>query len=550
MLKSSWISAFFCVLVVGTVFKIYGTTGNSGGTITFVLQQIPGNLYKQSSEIPIHQKAANIQPLSSQNILSIQTPQPTEVHGCSGCDDIEKERASMFLTATAKEKQNITPSPTASNSKVVIYLFWGDGCPHCEKAKPFFERLANTNPAIELRMFEVWYDLKNQELFTKMGTMYGMTARYVPTYYIGNQFWEGYHDSLNAEIREAINQCLRDGCPNYGAAILQGNPPIPIPSPTPLRLPPQLPAPATQSAQWIPPSSSPQQQPPSTEPSLKNSIDIPWLGTIDLTQSPLFITTLIVAFVDGFNPCSIWVLSILLAIALHSGSRKKVFIIGLVFITVTALIYALFIGGLFTAFTFIRYIGWIQVVTALVALIFGLINIKDYFWYKQGISFTIDERQKPGLYNRIRKLALREESWVGLIFGTIILAGGVSLIEFSCTAGFPIIWTNILTSHQVSWLTFGILLLVYLIIYQIDELGLFLIAVTTLRAAKITEKHGRTLKLIGGVLMLTLAGGMLINPQIMNNLFGSLLVFGFAFFISIGILLVHQRIVERINIKE
>jgi len=153
---------------------------------------------------------------------------------------------------------------------------------------------------------------------------------------------------------------------------------------------------------------------------------------------------MIISIVDGFNPCSIWVLSMLLAITLNTRSRKKVLIIGAVFIFITGLIYALFITGLFTVFKVVRFIGWIQVVVSIVALIFAVVNIKDYFWFKQGISFTIRDEKKPGIYKGIRRIVNASESIWGMIAGTVVLAAGVSLVEFSCTAGFPVLWTNLL----------------------------------------------------------------------------------------------------------
>ncbi len=238
----------------------------------------------------------------------------------------------------------------------------------------------------------------------------------------------------------------------------------------------------------------------------------------------------------------------LLALTLHTGSRKKVLLIGIIFLTVTAGIYGLFIAGLFTMFKVISFVGWIQVVVALVALFFALVNIKDYFWYKEGISFTIADDKKPGIFQRIRRLMDASQSFWGLAGGTVVLAAGVSLVEFSCTAGFPVLWSNLLVSQNVSALTFVLLLLFYLLIYQLDELGIFFVAVFSMRASKLEEKQGRILKLVGGMLMLALAGVMLINPNLMNNLSSSLVVFGIAFGATLLILLVHRTILPKFGI--
>jgi hypothetical protein len=176
------------------------------------------------------------------------------------------------------------------------------------------------------------------------------------------------------------------------------------------------------------------------------------------------------------------------------------------------------------------------------------VNIKDYFWYKEGLSFTIADEKKPGLYKSMRRVLDAGDSPWALIGATIALSAGVSLVEFSCTAGFPVLWTNLLIAQEAAALTFGLLLLLYMFIYQIDELGIFLLAVYSLKASKLEEKQGRILKLVGGMLMLTLAVVMLVNPAWMNQLSSSLLVFLIAFGLTALALGLHRYILPRFGI--
>ena len=109
--------------------------------------------------------------------------------------------------------------------------------------------------------------------------------------------------------------------------------------------------------------------------------------------------------------------------------------------------------------------------------------------------------------------------------------------------------TNLLAAQNVTALTFVLLLLVYMIIYQLDELGIFFVAVYTLKASKLEEKQGRILKLIGGMLMLTLAVVMLVDPNLMNSLNASLVIFAAAFGAALLVLLVHRVILPRFGIR-
>ena len=181
-------------------------------------------------------------------------------------------------------------SEPQGQNKVVVYLFWGDGCPHCAVEKPFLENLAKANPAIQIKSYEVWYNDANQEFFTKFSKAFGFEPHAVPTTFIGNRYWEGFNDQIKADIQNTINTCLVSGCPDAGQNVESG-----VVKP---------------------------------EQNSTDVIDVPLIGKVDLKTQSLFISTLLISFVDGFNPCSVWVLTMLLALTLHTGSRKKVLIIG------------------------------------------------------------------------------------------------------------------------------------------------------------------------------------------------------------------------------
>lgn len=408
----------------------------------------------------------------------------------------------------------------ADSQPVVVYFFWGDGCPHCTEAKPFLESLAGQYSTLEVRSYEVWHVEENQRLMEKMLAVFDKEPYAVPTIIIGNRYWEGFTDIAREEIIVQVEKCLMESCPDRGVGIIPGVE-----------------------------ASQPALAEGFDEDAASGMINLPLIGRVDLSSQSLWVSTLLIALVDGFNPCSIWVLTMLLAITLHAGSRKKVVIIGLVFLTITAAIYAIFIAGLFTMLTVISFVGWIQVLVALISLFFAVINIKDYFWYKEGLSFTIADEQKPGLFQKMRKVVDASQSFWGLVGATAVLAAGVSLVEFSCTAGFPVLWSNLLVSQNVTGTTFVLLLLLYMVIYQLDEMAIFFTAVYSLRASKLEEKHGRLLKLVGGMLMLSLALVMIFNPALMNDLSSSLWIFAAAFAGTILVIVLHRHLLPVLGIR-
>lgn len=405
----------------------------------------------------------------------------------------------MLVALLGSAVQRPVLAQDTQDSEIEIVYFWSSTCSHCAQATPFLEDLISRYPELKLTKYEI-HDEANQQLFVKTAEDFKIDTNQlgVPFIIIGDQYWVGYSENIGKAIEEYA--VARIG----GTNIIEG-----------------------ESSRYL---------------------NVPLIGRVDLEAQSMVVSTLLIAFVDGFNPCSIWVLSMLLALTLHTGSRQKVIFIGVIFLTVTALVYGLFITGLFTVLSVVSFVGWVQVVVALVALFFAIVNIKDYFWYKEGLSFTISDEKKPGIFKRIRGLMDASHSFWGLAGATVVMSAGVSLVEFSCTAGFPVLWTNLLTAQKVTAVSFALLLLLYLVIYQLDELAIFFTAVFTLKASRLEEKQGRILKLIGGVLMLVLAVVMIFKPDLMNSLSSSLIIFGIAFVLVLLILLLHRVVLPAFGI--
>jgi cytochrome c biogenesis protein CcdA/thiol-disulfide isomerase/thioredoxin len=426
----------------------------------------------------------------------------------------------------------------AADSPAPVYFFWGDGCPHCETQKPFLDELAARYPQVDVRSYEVWYVQENRQIFFDMTAKLGFEPSGVPVTIIGEQYWVGFHETIEADIEAAVVGCIQDGCPDLGVGTIPGLQPAPVN--------PAVPAEPVEPSPTLEPVEPVEEEP--APPVGEEVLVLPLIGTINLGAHSLWFSTALIAFVDGFNPCSLWVLSILLALVIHSGSRKKILIVGLTFLLVTAAVYGLFIVGLFKVFTFVGFLGWIRAVVAVIALGFAAINIKDYFWFKEGVSLTVADKHKPKIYQDIRGLMAPDKSSLALIGATLVLALGIALVELPCTAGFPVLWTNLLAAQQVDTLTFALLLGLYMLIYLLDELIVFGTVVVTLKASKLEEKHGRVLKLVGGLVMLALAVVLLVNPDLMNSLTSSMLVFGVAFGLAGLVLLVHRVVLPRFGI--
>ncbi|MFU8858636.1 MAG: hypothetical protein ACNA8S_16730, partial [Deferrisomatales bacterium] len=255
--------------------------------------------------------------------------------------------------------------------------------------------------------------------------------------------------------------------------------------------------------------------------------------------------TAVIAFVDGFNPCSLWVLSMLLAIVIHTSSRRKIFIVGGTFLLVTATVYGAFVAGMFNVLAYLMYIGWVTYLVAAIAIAFAAINIKDYFFFRQGVSLTISDKHKPGIFKQMRGTVAGDKSVLAMIGTTAVMAAGITVIELPCTAGFPLVWSGLVASHQVGLVSFAALLVLYIAVYLSVEIVIFAAALTTLKMGKLQEAQGRVLKLVGGTVMLFLGIALVADKEILSSLSGTLLVFGLAAGTSLLVLVLHRLVLPR-----
>lgn len=375
-----------------------------------------------------------------------------------------------------------------------IVLFHGEGCPHCAAERAFLAELVSRHPDVVVEEHEVWYDEDGRQLLQRTADELGFEPVGVPVTVIGKQVWIGFDEAVAAEIEQAATAAAA----------------------TPLAI---------------------EDQPPAV-------LDVPILGEVSLAGTSLLAATVAIGFVDGVNPCSLWVLSLLLAMVAGRGSRRRVLLVGGTFLAVTAAMYGLYLLGMYSAASYLGGMGWLRLVVAVVAGAFGLLQVKDGLGVARGPSLSISPARRPGLYARMRPLASPDGALAATVGGTVVLAIAVSLLETPCTAGLPLLWTTMLAEQGVGAWQVAALFGVYMAVFLLDELVIFGVAVVTLRATRVQERHGRALKLVAGSVLLVLAVTMLVAPAALTTLTGTVVVFAAAFGLA-GLLYAVSRSVPR-----
>ncbi len=251
---------------------------------------------------------------------------------------------------------------------------------------------------------------------------------------------------------------------------------------------------------------------------LAKYISSDWLKNLGLAL-PLPAFTFLIALVDGFNPCNLFILTLLLTLLVSaSHSRKRIYLIGYTFVLVVFIIYFLFMAAWLNIFKYIGFIDPLRYAIAAMAIIAGAINAKEYFWFRKGITLMIQEQHKRPLRMKIEALKdkIKYGSLPALISSSVILAAFSSLIELPCTAGFPIIYAGILAGHYTKYsLGSYLYLLLYNAIYVLPLVVVIGIVGWTFHGKQISKKQMSVIKLIGGLIMIALGIVLLVNPGIL-----------------------------------
>ena len=389
----------------------------------------------------------------------------------------------LFLLAAVLAGPSVQAAPGEQGA--VITLFWGEGCPHCEREKAFLKDLGKKHPGLRVRDYEVWKNKGNGALYKQVLRTAGIKQAGVPTTVVGTAVFMGFNDQTRRSIEEAVSRCVRDGCPDGVAELSKRE--------------------LAQNAETT------------------GIVRIPFLGSIDPASVSLPVFTIIIGALDSFNPCAFFVLLFLLSLLIHARSRKRMFLIGGIFVLFSGLIYFLFMAAWLNVFLVVGQIAAITVAGGFVALAVGGINVKDFFLFKQGVSLVIPESAKPKLFERMRGL-LKAPTMPAMIAGTIVLAISANAYELLCTAGFPMVYTRVLTLHKLSSFQYYQYLVLYNIVYVVPLAVIVAIITVTLGVRKLTEWQGRQLKLVSGLMMLSLGTVLIVNPALLNNALASVVM--------------------------
>lgn len=411
--------------------------------------------------------------------------------------------ARLCLALVALLIGHLVQASAAGASPPADIIMWGHpDCPHCRSAHAYLDGLRQRRPELVVLIHDVTEDQNSFEELRARSQGAGLDMVGLPSFLVRGTFLVGF-----------------DSATTTGSTILGLLPPHPSHVPVehaPAHPPgsPQVRVPEADGTSQHSPSkdSGDGISKPSDSTPGDGEIRLPWLGQVSARQLGLPVFTIAVGLVDGFNPCAMWVLMFLLAVLVNVRSRARMLAIAGTFVVVSGLAYFAFMAAWLNVFHLIGLSRAVQVTLGLLALVVALVNIKDFFAFQRGLSFSIPEGAKPGIYTRVRSI-VRAETLGAALVGATVLAVLVNVIELICTAGLPALYTQVLLQHGVTpGARYGYLGL-YIFAYMLDDSIMVGIAVITLGRRKLQERGGRWLKLLSGIVILVLGALLIFAPQ-------------------------------------
>ncbi len=393
------------------------------------------------------------------------------------------------MASSAVERESPIWVETDSGEVTVhLYFFWSRFCPHCLEAKPFVDDMAEDRPWLELHSLEVTGSEDNRARYREMSALFGEEASSVPAFFFCGNRVVGFDapDGLGRQLESSLEACRTQAATGHVAIARAG---------------PSLEAPEA-------------------------------LAGLEGLSLPAI--TVAIAGLDAFNPCAFFVLLFLLSLLIHVHNRRRMLLIGGVFIFFSGLIYFLFMAAWLNVFLLFGQLRAVTLGAGLVAVVMAALNIKDYFRPGVGPSLSIAEEAKPNLYRRMRGL-LHADRLPTLLLGTVALAVAANSYELLCTSGLPMLYTRILTLENLPGAGYYLYLLLYNLVYVLPLAAIVGVFTYSLGSRKLQPEEGRVLKLLSGMMMLGLGMVLLFAPNELQNLWvafgiiaGALLLAGLA----------------------
>ena len=385
----------------------------------------------------------------------------------------------------------------AKEKEINIYMFRGEGCPHCAAEEKWFDNYLKDKDNIKLYKYEVWNSTRNQEYLVKVQEQVNNKESGVPYTVIGHNVIVGFSDGVTeSKIKKYIKEALEDDDYKDYVGDIVG-----------------VKSKYNTSEKYVEPTKS--KMIPTKEK--VEEIVVPVMGKINPKTVSLPFLSVVLGFIDGFNPCAMWILIFLITMLFNMKDRKKMWVLGLTFIITSGVVYLAFMLTWLNLAMFINKLVFIRIFVAAVAITAGIWNLVKYsnsLMKKDEGCDVVSKKDRRKIMDKVKQI-VSEKRFAIAIVGVMLLAASVNIIELLCSVGIPLIFSQVLSMNNLTSFEYMLYMLTYITFFLIDDIIIFAIAMSTSKITAISTKYTKYSHLVAGILMLIMGVLMLIKPELL-----------------------------------
>lgn len=379
---------------------------------------------------------------------------------------------------------------------VPIYLFWEPGCPHCRRARDFIEPRYEDDESVNIIAVNVSDSTESLEFFIAANVLFDIQVPAVPLIVVGDRIFMGFGgpETTGAELVNAIQYCRSEICSDPLSEFMIRQ--------------------FTRSEESGSGSST-QQEELGTPSILPPYLELPFFGTIRTQNLSLPVLTVVMAAVDGFNPCAMWVLVFLVGLLLGMDDHSRMWILGGTFLLTSAAVYFAVLAAWLNVLVLLASIIWVRFAIGLFALGAGGYYLREFVLAEPDVCKVTSPGQRAHIMDRLRE-AVGRRSLTLAVLGIVVLAAAVNLIELLCSAGIPAVYTQVLTMAGLPLGQNYAYLALYIVVFLLDDLAVFVVAMVTLQLTRMTGRFTRYSHLIGGAVLCLVGALLILRPELLT----------------------------------
>lgn len=390
----------------------------------------------------------------------------------------------FFAFGVFMPSSNVNASSEAPIYNLNIYFFHTEGCSHCANMQILLDDIKDEyGDKVTIYSYNVTGDAQNSALLSKIASGFGEESATTPFVSLGGKYYVGYNSSTDYLVRKYVEKY-------------------------------------TTQEEWVDVTFKIINDEVVLDSDFDLSVDeeynLPLIGMVNVKDISLVLITVVMGFVDGFNPCAMWVLLFLISMFVAQKNRKRMWFLGSLFLFTSAAVYFLMMIAWLNTVAIVSAKLWFQLVIGIFALAAGGYNLYKFIKKAREDAVgcdVVDVKKKKKIFEKVKKIVSQKSLMIAAA-GIMLLAITFNFIELACSAGLPLLYSNILSLNGVTGFSSVLYILLYVLFFLIDDLVVFTIAMLTLKVTGVTNKYTKYSSLIGGIIMILIGISMIFFPNI------------------------------------